>query len=229
MMRVQKYLSEQGLLSRREAEAYIRAGKILINDKIALIGAKIDPAKDNVKIVGGADNQFAGKKTVIINKPRGIVSSRVKSEGKTVYDLFPQYENLHITGRLDKESEGILLLTNDGVLAKKITGAEHEIEKEYRVSVRENVQDSQLRAMGEGLRLRDGMTLPAKTRRISRREFFLVLKEGRNHQIRRMADKVRLTIVRLVRTRIGTIILGKIKEGTARELNQKEVLSLKKL
>ena len=226
VIRVQKYLSEQGILSRREAEVYIRAKKILINGKVALIGAKIDPAKDKVEIVGGTGNQSADKKTVIINKPRDIVSSRIKSEGKTIYDLFPQYEHLHIIGRLDKESEGLLLLTNDGILAKKITGADHEVEKEYHVYVRENVQDTQLRAMTQGLRLRDGMTLPAKTRRLSRREFSLVLKEGRNHQIRRMADRVHLTIVRLIRTRIGTIVLGKMKEGIARELSSKEVESL---
>ena len=227
-MRIQKYLSEQGIMSRREAEAYIRAGKILVNGKVALIGEKIDPEKDKIKIVG-EENKAIAKETIIINKPRGIVSSRIKSEGKTIYDLFPQYGHLHITGRLDKESEGLILLTNDGVLAKKITGDKHEIEKEYNVSVREDVQDTQLRAMAQGLRLRDGKTLPAKTSRLGRREFSIVLKEGRNHQIRRMTDKVRLTITNLKRVRIGGITLGSLKEGGVRKLNQKEIESLKRV
>ena len=228
MIRIQKHLSEQGILSRREAEKYIRAGKILINGKVALIGAKIDPTKDRVEVVG-INKGSSSKETIIINKPRGIISSRIKSEGKTVYDLFPEYGHLHITGRLDKESEGLLLLTNDGILAKKITDDKHEVEKEYYVSVREDVQDTQLRAMAQGLRLRDGITLPAKAKRLSRREFSLALKEGRNHQIRRMTDKIRLTITKLVRTRIGTINLGNLKEGKARKLTEKEVESLKKL
>ena len=227
VIRVQKYLSEQGILSRREAEKYIRAGKILINGKVALIGAKIDPSKDKVKVIDEG-NQSLSKETIIINKPRGIVSSRIKSEGKTIYDLFPEYGYLHITGRLDKESEGLLLLTNDGILAKKITGDKHEVEKEYHVSVRENVQDTQLRAMERGLRLRDGITLPSRAKRLGRREFSLTLKEGRNHQIRRMTDKVRLTITNLVRTRIGTINLGNLRGGKARKLSEKEVESLKR-
>ncbi|MEK7662019.1 MAG: pseudouridine synthase [Patescibacteria group bacterium] len=223
-MRVQKYLSEQGILSRRKAEEYIRAGKILINGEVAKIGAKIDPAKDKVEVAGGTDNF----ETVAINKPRGIVSSKITKEGKTVFELFPRFNHLHITGRLDKESEGLMILTNDGVLAKKITGKEHSIEKEYRVSVREDVQDTQLRAMAAGLRLRDGITLPAKTRRLGRHEFSLTLKEGRNHQIRRMADKIHLTVTRLIRVRIGTINLAGLKEGNARVLSKKEVDSFKR-
>jgi len=224
-MRVQKYLSEQGILSRRKAEEYIRAGKILINGKPAEIGAQIDPALDKVEIAGGEENFEA----ILINKPREIVSSRIKKEGKTIFELFPQFSHLNVAGRLDKESEGLLVLTNDGVLAKKLTGAEHSVEKEYRVSVRENVIPGALKRLERGVRLSDGMTLPAKVKKTGTREFSIILKEGRKHQIRRMADAINLTVTRLVRTRIGNLVIGNMKAGASRGLSPKEIESLKKL
>jgi pseudouridine synthase len=224
-MRVQKYLSEQGLLSRRKAEEYIRRGKILINGVPAKIGAQIDPAKDKVEIVGEKEEML----TVLIYKPRGIVSSRISKEGKTVYELFPKLEKLHIAGRLDKESEGLLILTADGILAKKLTGSDHTIEKEYRVTVREAVLPTHIASMGRGIRLSDGMTLPAKASKLKRSEFSLTLKEGRNHQIRRMADRLHLTVTRLVRVRIGNLSIGNMREGNARVLGNKEIASLKRL
>lgn len=223
-MRVQKYLSEQGILSRRKAEEYIRAGKILINGKRAEIGAHVDPARDKVEIT-----DMERGKAVLLHKPRGIVSSRSSKEGKTVYELYPAYQKFHIAGRLDKESEGLLVLTDDGILAKKLTGGDHSVEKEYRVTVRETVRPNHLAAMEKGIELKDGMTLPAKAVKLGLHEFSLVLKEGRNHQIRRMADVLHLTVARLVRVRIGTMRIGNLKEGESRELSEKEIESLKKL
>jgi pseudouridine synthase len=232
-MRIQKYLSEQGILSRREAEQYMLAGKVLLNGAVVKdLGRQMDPEKDRVKVLPITDSKketIAKKKTVVIYKPRGIVSSRIKTEGKTIYELFPQYSQLHIAGRLDKESEGLLLLTNDGVLAKKLTGEDHQIEKEYRVTIQELVSENPLRKMATGIRLKDGMTLPAKTFQIDDHEYGIVLREGRNHQIRRMADGVRLTVTRLVRVRIGTIHLGNLAVGKDRELSEQEVAALKKL
>ena len=228
-MRIQKYFSQEGILSRRETEKYIRAGKISVNGEIIKdLGRQIDPARDKVEIVGGKKRATDKKETVIINKPRGIVSSRIKSEGKTVYDLFPQYKHLHIAGRLDKDSEGLLLLTNDGVLAKKLTSEAHVVEKEYRVFVREAVRPNVLSIMSRGMRLPDGMTLPAKTKRTGAHEFTITLMEGRNHQIRRMADAVHLTVGRLVRVRIGPLTLGTLKSGEARALSSNEIDILKK-
>ena len=216
-------------MSRRETEKYIRAGKISVNGEIIKdLGRQIDPARDKVEIVGGKKRATDKKETVIINKPRGIVSSRIKSEGKTVYDLFPQYKHLHIAGRLDKDSEGLLLLTNDGVLAKKLTSEAHVVEKEYRVFVREAVRPNVLSIMSRGMRLDDGMTLPAKTKRTGAHEFTIILTEGRNHQIRRMADAVHLTVGRLVRVRIGTLTLGTLKSGEARTPSSNEIDILKK-
>ena len=228
-MRIQKYFSEQGILSRRETEESILAGKVSVNGEIVTdLGRQIDPLKDIVKVVADKKGYASDKQTILINKPRGIVSSRIKGEGKTIYELFPEYEHLHITGRLDKESEGLLLLTNDGVLAKKITGEKHEVEKEYYVKVREVVTESALARLAKGVKLEDGMTLPALVKRRGAHEFSIVLTEGRNHQIRRMADVVHYTVTQLTRVRIGTLSLQGLNEGAARALTQKEVASFKK-
>jgi pseudouridine synthase len=230
-MRIQKYFSEQGILSRRETEAYILAGKISVNGEVVKdLGRQIDPDKDTVKIIDGKGKKdpIAKKEAVLINKPRGIVSSRIRGEGKTIYELFPKYLHLNITGRLDKESDGLLLLTNDGVLAKKITGEKHEVEKEYHVSVREAVEASKLARLAKGVRLSDGMTLPAVVEKRGMHEFSIVLREGRNHQIRRMADVVHLTVTRLTRVRIGTLSLRGLSVGAARVLTPAEIESFKK-
>ena len=224
MMRVQKYLSEQGILSRRTAETYIRAGKILINGKKAEIGQQIDPKKDTVEVVGQTEASFT---TVLVNKPRGVASSRSAQDGKTVYDLFPQFGKLHIAGRLDKESEGLLILTDDGILAKHLTSDQHIIEKEYEVHVQEKIRGPELAQMERGLKLKDGMTLPAKADKIGPNRYTIVLREGRNHQIRRMADAVQLTVTRLTRKRIGGVKTGRLHTGEFRELTPAEIKSFK--
>jgi len=224
MIRIQKYLSEQGILSRRKAEEFIRAGKILVNGEKASIGQSIDPGNDKVTVAEGASFE-----TVLLYKPRGIVSSRDSKEGETVLDLFPQYAHLHVAGRLDKESEGLLILTNDGVIAKQLTGEAHLVEKEYRVTVREAVTPPLLERMANGIRLSDGMTLPAKTKQLGAHEFSLVIREGRKHQIRRMCDALRLTVARLERTRIGGLTKKGLTVGEARRLTESEVKALKKL
>lgn len=226
-LRVHKYLSEQGILSRRKAEEYIRAGKVLINGKKAEIGAQIDPAIDKVEVAGVA-SPTEGFESVLIFKPRGVASSRSKLDGKTIYDTFPQYKHLHTAGRLDKESEGLLILTNDGILAKALTSDTHVIEKEYEVEVQENVRGPELAVMAGGVQLKDGMTLPARVDKMGPHRYSIVLREGRNHQIRRMADKVHLTVKRLIRKRIGNIGVGGLRAGTARPLTPKEIEALKK-
>src|ERR1043166_2954958 len=144
-MRIQKYLSEQGIASRREAEALIKRGLVSVNGVgVRERGAQIDPAKDTVKILPRAELERAAKTTVVLYKPRGIASSRSKNEGRTVYDLLPQFEQLDIVGRLDKASEGLLMLSNDGVVARAVTGAHHGMEKEYTVSVREETNAGRL-------------------------------------------------------------------------------------
>jgi pseudouridine synthase len=225
-MRVQKYLSQKRILSRREAEDFIKRGLIKVNGKIvSQMGTQIDPDKDEVEVL----QEKTEKMTVAINKPRGIVSSKNIMEGRTVFELFPQFKNLNAVGRLDKESEGLLLLSNDGVVTSIVTGDSHLIEKEYQVEVREKLSQSKIKRMADGIRIDGKMTLPAKTKILSSYSFSIILKEGRKHQIRRMCDALNLTVVSLKRLRIGNIFLRGIHPGAYKILSEKEVAGLKSI
>ena len=230
MMRVQKYLSEQGILSRREAERYLVQGLIKINGVVVKeLGTQIDPLKDKVEVLKA---KGAGKKNITIAyyKPRGISSMKNDEGGETILDIIPdEFKGLNPVGRLDKESEGLILLSNDGVVTAVVTGEKHEVEKEYEVVVREDIKPRYIRKFEEGIMLEDGMTLPAKAEMLDPNSFNIILKEGRRHQIRRMAAKLNLTILRLKRVRVGSIKLGSIGEGKYRVLPEAEVEKLKKL
>lgn len=229
-MRIQKYFSERKILSRRETEDFILKGFVSVNGVIVKeLGTQIDPAKDVVEIVKAARPSLGKKLTIAFHKPRGIVSSKIKTEGPTVFDLLPQFKYLNTVGRLDKESEGLLLLSNDGTLTATVTGDDHSTEKEYEVTVREPLTRGKLRKMEEGIRLSDGMTLPAETHMQGTHTFRIVLREGRKHQIRRMCDAMHLTIVKLRRIRIGLISLKGIDSGAFRPLTEKEIASLKQV
>ncbi len=225
-MRIQKYLSQQKILSRRETEDYIRRGWIKINGKVVKeLGTRINPGVDKIEIHPAAD--IKQKITVAVYKPRNIVSSKNKSEGKTIFEAFPQFAHLNTVGRLDKASEGLLLLSNDGTITSAVTGAEHLIEKEYEVSVRETVHPRQIKLIEKGMELNGSLTLPAKVKILSPRKFTLILKEGKKHQIRRMTAAVNLTITQLKRVRIGNISLRGIGVGQYRMLSVKEIEGLK--
>src|SRR3989344_305091 len=128
-MRIQKYLSQEGILSRRETESFIKRGLIICNGKVVRdLGRQIDPAKDKIEILRDVHGTQQEKITVAVNKPRGIVSGKNKAEGQTIFDLLPKFKDLNTVGRLDKESEGLLLLSNDGIITKRITGSDHTIE-----------------------------------------------------------------------------------------------------
>ncbi len=228
-MRIQKYLSAEGICSRREAEELISRGLVSVNGVVVReMGVQIDPAIDVVKVLPQAEKELTGKTTVVLYKPRGIASSRAKNEGKTVYDLLPQFEELDIIGRLDKSSEGLLMLSNDGVIARAVTGAHHGVEKEYIVRVREATNAGRLKSLESGVTLHDGPTLPVKTEFVDKHTFHITLREGRKHQIRRMCEYLHLTVVELTRIRIGTISLAQMKPGDFRTLTSTEVAKLKR-
>jgi pseudouridine synthase len=227
-MRIQKYMSQQGLASRREAEALIKRGLVSLNGVVVReMGVQVDPSKDKVELLPFGKKELAAKKTIVLYKPRDISSSRIRSEGKSVYDLFPKFAELDVVGRLDKASEGLLMLSDDGVIAKAVTGEAHAVEKEYEVIVREDVNAGRLKMLEPGIQLEDGMTLPAKTAFVNKHMFRITLREGRKHQIRRMCEFLHLTVVMLKRLRIGPIILGKLKSGEFRTLTPQEVALLK--
>jgi pseudouridine synthase len=167
--------------------------------------------------------------TIALYKPRGITSSKNSAEGKNVFEAFPKLKDLNTVGRLDKESEGLLLLSNDGIVTKAVTGEQHSVEKEYEVTVREEVRNWHIRKMEEGIMLDGKKTLPAEGELIDGHTFRLVIKEGRHHQIRRMADAMHLTITRLIRLRVGNITLEGLTSGRARKLSEAEVQTLKNL
>lgn len=229
-MRIQKYLSQEKILSRRETENYIRKGLIACNGKIVRdLGRQIDPEKDKIKILTPAKLEISKKMTIAVNKPRDIVCSKNKSEGKTIFELLPQFENLNAVGRLDKDSEGLILLSNDGVITAAITGNDHKIEKEYEVAVREDLSKNKMSILENGVMIDGKMTLPAQTKITGDHTFIIILKEGRKHQIRRMTDVIHLTILKLKRIRIGNILLKNIKVGNYRTLSAVEIDKLKNL
>ncbi len=228
-LRIQKYLSDQNICSRREAEELIRRGLVSVNGVVVTeMGVKIDPDKDDVRILPKAKTELQKKTTVVLYKPRGIASSRIQSEGTTVYDLLPQFKNLDIVGRLDKASEGLLMLSDDGVIARAVTGEHHGIEKEYIVRVREETNAGRLKSLENGITLHDGPTLPVQTTFVDKHTFRIILREGRKHQIRRMCEYLHLTVTGLTRVRIGPISLSTMKSGTFRVLTKAEVAKLKR-
>ncbi|MBI5045717.1 MAG: rRNA pseudouridine synthase [Candidatus Niyogibacteria bacterium] len=232
-MRIQKYFSQNKIMSRRETEDYIRQGLISCNGKVVKdLGFQMDPAKDKIKILKALKFEKSGlreKITFALNKPKGFVSSKNKSEGKTIFEISDDFLELNAVGRLDKESEGLILLSNDGVITSAVTGSDHKIEKEYEVKTREKLNAGMIRKMENGLMLDDGMTLPAEARLINDKTFRIILREGSKHQIRRMAAALNLTILQLKRLRVGNITLDKLPIGKYRKLSESEIQNLKKI
>ena len=234
LVRLQKMLSDCGVASRRKSEDLIRNNKVRVNGRIAEIGDKVDPYKDKVYVNGKRVTASAKPKYryIMLNKPRGYLSTYSDDRGrKTVMDLIPDVqERVYPVGRLDKDSEGLLLLTNDGSFANTITHPKKHINKVYRVTVRPNINDEQVGMMSNGVVIDGRKTLPAQVRIISREDdrsvLEIVIREGRNRQIRKMCEAVGLTVIRLKRTQEGTVKLGKLKLGDHRDLTEDEVKKL---
>lgn len=226
-IRINRYLAQKQYCSRREADSFIKNKLVEINGRTAVLGDQVREG-DKVEVLAKAEMEQRNKITVVVYKPRGIVSSKNSSEGQTIFQFLPRFSDLNTVGRLDKESEGLLLLSNDGVITAAVTGKEHLIEKEYEVSVREKLHNWQMKRMAEGILLDGEMTLPATTKLLDSHKYILIIKEGKNHQVRRMAAAVNLTITKLKRTRIGFIRIGGLKTGKHRNLTPREVSALKK-
>ena len=233
-IRLQKFMSEQGIASRRKSEELISAGKVKVNGHIASLGDKIDPYKDLVTVKGKKITFIKKRKMVYImlHKPRGYVTTVSDERGrKTVMDLIPDVkERVYPVGRLDKDSEGLLLLTNDGVFTNCMTHPSHEYAKTYRVTVRPSVSDEALNNLRHGIELDGKMTAPAEVNILSQEEGRVVLEfiihEGRNREIRRMCESQGLEVARLKRTSIGSLKLGMLGQGQYRELSEQEVKKL---
>jgi len=226
-VRLNKYLSAQGICSRREADKYIEAGKVTINGRMAGMGEKVDGTEEILfdgKAVSGAKEE---KVVLAMNKPAGIVCSSKEKDNIIDYLKYPR--RVYPVGRLDKDSTGLILLTNDGELMNEILKARNYHEKEYEVRVRERITVDFIRGMSEGVWLSElGVkTRPCKVKKVDAYTFRIILTQGLNRQIRRMCAYFNFHVVTLKRIRIMNVQLGELKEGEWREIKGRELRELR--
>ena len=233
-IRLQKYFTDCGVLSRRAAEEEIRAGRVSVNGAVAEIGCKIDPARDTVCWRGKTLRQGStARHYILLNKPRGIVTTLSDEKGRTtVADLVADLGvRVYPVGRLDMDSDGMLLLTDDGALTERLTHPRHEIPKIYHVTVAGRVTAEQLARLNAPFLLDGYRTQPARVKPLVQKDSETVLEielyEGRNRQIRRMCEQTELRITRLCRVAIGRITLGDLPVGKYRPLCAEEIAYLK--
>lgn len=233
MDRLQKVIAKAGVCSRRKAEELISAGRVMVNGKtVRRLGTKVDPKSDRIA-VDGETLEREPRVYCMLNKPAGVVSTAHDPEGRTtVLQLVPQDVRFYPVGRLDYDTEGLLLLTNDGELTYRLTHPSHEIDKVYVAELRGRLGSVALQSLREGVDLEDGRTSPAKVSVLQTTDSATVVEmtihEGRNRQIRRMAEHVGFPVVRLVRLAIGPIRLGDLRRGRWRYLTDAELDALKK-
>ncbi|MBV8950489.1 MAG: rRNA pseudouridine synthase [Actinobacteria bacterium] len=229
--RLQKVLARAGVGSRRASEALIEAGRVTVNGEVATLGRRVDPATDRVELDGVPVVVRDDVVYYLLNKPRKVVTTAADPEGRdTVLDLVPGEPRVFPVGRLDYDTEGLLILTNDGDLAHRLTHPSRGVEKEYVLEVDGVPTRGALRRLREGVDLDDGRTAPARARLAETRgdvaAVELVIHEGRNRQVRRMLEAVGHPVRRLVRTRIGPIADRALAPGAWRLLTRDEVRRL---
>ena len=231
-IRLQKFLSECSVASRRKSEELIRDGKVWVNGKKASIGDKVDPKRDDVTVNGKKVTVVKQKYYIMLNKPRGYVTTMSDELGrKCVAELVADVgATVYPVGRLDRDSEGMLLLTNDGEFANSVMHPRKHIPKTYRVTVRSAITKEQTEKLEDGVLIDGRETLPAEVVVLEKSENRSVLQikifEGRNRQIRKMCEEVELEVIRLKRTSIGSLKLGMLQPGKWRELSADEVHKL---
>lgn len=230
VIRLQKFLSQAGVCSRRQGEEYIKDGLVQVNGKVITeLGTKIDPATDLVDLQGQRVELNDDLIYIALNKPREYVTSCHQQGAKIVLDLIDIQRRIYPVGRLDKDSTGLLILTNDGQMHHRLLHPSFDHEKEYEVTVSTPISDGAVRKIEKGMPMMGTRTRPAVVKRMSSRRFRIILKEGKNRQIRRMVTKVGNQVTRLKRIRVSNIRLGRLPEGAWRYLNEKERKSLLKM
>jgi len=227
--RLQKVLAQAGIGSRRRCEDLIEDGSVTVNGRVATLGDKVDPASDLIEVDGVAIGTRPGLVYYLLNKPAGVVTSAGDPHGRdSVTDLVPADPRVFPVGRLDQDTEGLLLLTNDGELTHRLTHPSFGVEKEYLAEVQGRPSRGSLRALREGVELDDGITAPAKASLVEPNVVRVTIHEGRNRQVRRMLEAVGHPVVRLVRTRIGPVTDRRLAPGEWRELEVGEVRALER-
>ncbi len=228
--RLQKVLARTGWGSRRECEILIEDGRVKVNDEVAVLGRRVKTATDKVEVDGVTIGVAPGLVYYLLNKPVDVITTAKDTHGRqTVIELVPLEPRVFPVGRLDAETEGLLILTNDGELGHRLTHPSFGIEKEYLAHVdcsSNGVSESALKKLRDGIELDDGMTSPAEVGQLQPGVLRIVIHEGRNRQIRRMCDAVGHPVERLVRVRVGPLIDRTLAPGKWRHLTTAEVVSL---
>jgi len=224
-VRLNKYISETGVCSRREADKWIEAGRVTCNGEIAVLGTRVSDA-DQVRV----DGKLVGVKKqqiyIALNKPVGITCTTEAHIEGNIIDLIGHAERIFPIGRLDKDSEGLILLTNNGDIVNEILRSENNHEKEYIVTVDRPITDLSLRMMADGVKIMGEITKPCKVSRVDEQTFRMILTQGLNRQIRRMCSALGYRAQRLQRVRIINIELGALSPGKWRELTEAEIAGL---
>ena len=227
-VRLNKYLSEAGVCSRREADKLIAQGQVTVDGVRAQAGVKVKPGqtvKIGKKIISRTDEMVV----LAVNKPRGIVCTEERRERDSIVRFLNYTVRITYVGRLDKDSEGLLLMTNNGDIINRMMRAGNSHEKEYKVTVDKPVTEEFLRKMSEGVAILDTVTRPCRTEKIGKYKFRIVLTQGLNRQIRRMCEALGYEVKELVRTRVMNIELGTLKPGEYRKVTDAELNELYEL
>jgi 23S rRNA pseudouridine2605 synthase len=228
--RLQKILARVGYGSRRVCEELIADGRVTVNGEVAVLGRRVDVERDQVCVDDAPVGVLPGLVYYLLNKPEGVVTTSADTHGRpTVLELVPEEPRVFSVGRLDMETTGLLILTNDGQLAQYLTHPRHGVEKEYIAEVEcgpKGVSSGAMRELREGVELEDGWTAPAQVGQPDRGVLRIVIHEGRNRQVRRMCEAVGHPVIRLARTRIGPLRDTSLAPGTFRELTSQEVRDL---
>lgn len=224
-MRLNKYLKDQDICSRRKADEFIAKGYIKVNGNVVTeLGLKIDPTIDKVELLSGLAEEKSQFRYIVLNKPKGYVCSKSKIDGKPIFELLPNIKDLTYAGRLDKDSHGLVILSSDGKFVYKVFGAEFAKQKEYIVRVNKAVTTEYLASQADGSIVLDGKQLrPAQVKQIGASVYKITLTEGVNRQIRRMAEVCDYRVVDLKRIRIDNITDRGLETGQWRDLSAAEV------
>jgi 23S rRNA pseudouridine2605 synthase len=227
--RLQKILARAGLGSRRHCEELIEAGSVTLNGNVATLGDKADAETDQIEVDGVRIGTQPGLVYYLLNKPAGVVTTAADTHGRPIVtELVPTEPRVFPVGRLDQETEGLLLLTNDGDLAQRLAHPRFGVEKEYLAEVDGSPTRGDLRKLREGIELDDGMTAPAKVALVERTLLRIAIHEGRKRQVRRMCDAIGHPVIRLVRSRIGPLSDRSLAPGEWRLLTIDEVRTLER-
>ncbi len=226
-MRLNKFIAATGFCSRRKADEYIERGKVKINGRVATLGNDIDEKKDRVEVENRRIYLEDEKVYLILNKPRGYVTTTNDENGrKTIFNIVKSKQRVFSVGRLDIATEGLLLLTNDGTFANDLMHPSKKIEKEYIAKIKGEITEDKIEKLKSGVEIDGYTTKEASVKRISENELEVIIKEGKNRQVRKMCEAVGLDVIKLKRVRLGSLRLEGLRLGEYRDLTKSELESL---